>query len=343
MGVLEHVAEQPETWDALTRAIPRRLAELPQTASRPERLVLVGAGSSRNALLAASEALTRQTGAAVEVRAPETFLALPPGPGWATLVVVLSQGGRSGSTVAAARRAVALGLPTIAITAEADSDIARSGAAVVVLPIGEERIGPKTKGYTASVLALLLLADRLSGTARDLGALAGQADGMLPGVRARVEAWVARQGVPDFITVAGRLGLEGTAIEAALKIVEMSGVPAVGLDTEEAMHGRFHAHGTRSCAIFLTRGGTDLATARHAAAVLAARGTHASICDLAGGPCLDGDPVAWPDVGGPGWDVLWSVVPFQFVAEALARARGLVPEDMVYPGLGQALGTKLPA
>lgn len=344
MKVSQHIGEQPAVLPVVACGVRAQLSGIASLPTAPDRIVMVGVGSSMNALVAGAEALMRQTGAVIEFREPLGFAELPPRRQGNVLVVAMSQGGQSATTVAAARRACELGFPTLAITANADSEIAHSGAATVVVPIGEETIGPKTKGYTACVTALLVLADHLSGTERKLDGFEAELTRLLPLVEARVGQAVAGMGIPDLITIAGRLGHVGTAVEAALKIVEMSGVPAIGLDTEEAMHGRFHAHGPAARAILITRGGEDLAMALHTEATLAARGTTALICDMSGeGPCLGGDPLPWPRSAGPGWDVVWGAMPFQLMAVALARAKGMAPADMVYPGLGRALGTKLVA
>jgi fructoselysine-6-P-deglycase FrlB-like protein len=340
MQVARHIQEQAAVLPAVAHDVRRQLRGI--TAARlPERMTLVGVGSSMNALVAASDYLVRRTGAAVEFREPLGFVDLPPKQG---LVIAMSQGGRSATTVAAARHACALGLPTIAITADGASDIAQSGAQIVTLPIGEETIGPKTKGYTASVMSLLMLADHLAGVENAVDGLEADLEIFITVTAARARALCERLGAVDFITIAGRLGHVGTALEAALKIVEMSGVPAVGLDLEEAMHGRFHAHGPRSMAILIVRTEAERAMAHHTVTVLGERGTTALVCDLGDGPCLEGSPLPWPRIGTAiGWDVVWAPIPFQMLAASLARARGLVPADMVYPGLGRALGTKLVA
>jgi len=68
-----------------------------------------------------------------------------------------SQTGTSATTVQAVEHARRLGMRVITVTAEKESPIARVSPEMLVIPVGPETVGPKTKGYMASVLALLLL------------------------------------------------------------------------------------------------------------------------------------------------------------------------------------------
>jgi glucosamine 6-phosphate synthetase-like amidotransferase/phosphosugar isomerase protein len=56
------------------------------------------------------------------------------------------------------------------ITGSGESAIAKTGADVLVMPIGTETVGPKTKGYTATVLSVFAVAAKLGGRKLDLDA-----------------------------------------------------------------------------------------------------------------------------------------------------------------------------
>jgi fructoselysine-6-P-deglycase FrlB-like protein len=342
MLLRDHIRQQPAILPVVAQDIRAQLRHVRAAACVPDRFILVGAGSSMNALVAGSEALARATGAVIELREPMSFADMPPSIAGKPLVIAMSQGGQSTATVAAAQRARAIGMPVLAITATAGSAITETGADTLMLPIGEETIGPKTKGYTASVMSLLALADHLAGRETVLDGLETQLAAFIGALEGVTHEFAEAVADTDFLTISGQLGQVGTALEAALKIVEISGVPCVGLDVEEALHGRYHAHTPHSLAVTITRNAGQLAMAQHAGMVLEGRGTRAMLCDVTGTvPSFGGFVLPWPTVNQSlGWDVLWAVIPFQLLAAIFARARGIEPERMIYPGLGAELGTK---
>ncbi len=249
------------------------------------------------------------------------------------------------------------------MTAEAESAFARAAERLLVLPIGPEAIGPKTKGYTASLLALLALAEGSAPIAPPTS--------RLPADPAAYVRWFARS-LPDWLTL-GRgwatrfvdvdhvmvIGDEthvGTALEASLKLQEMAGASASAHDLEEALHGRFHGLGPADLAIFVCAEPISELEALGAADVLTDLGVGAIVL----GPAGTGDedagefdlPAAARDTvriaAGPAADApmalatVSAIVPFQAFAERLAHERGVDPDAMRYPGLSGRLGIKLP-
>jgi glucosamine--fructose-6-phosphate aminotransferase (isomerizing) len=55
------------------------------------------------------------------------------------------------------------------LTAERHSPIGAIARRLIEIPVGPEPVGPKTKGYTASVLTLILVARALAGGRLDVG------------------------------------------------------------------------------------------------------------------------------------------------------------------------------
>jgi glucoselysine-6-phosphate deglycase len=281
MMIDRYIREQP----ALLASLPERLEPiiraLPALGTRPERLILIGTGSSMNALLAAATALEEATGVMPILREPQAFLRLPPRPSaLPTLVIAVSQSGRSRATVAAVRLAVSLGLPTVAVVGVAGTPMAATGADLVVMPIGEETAGPKTKGYTASVLTLLGIAARLGGAPLAMASLAAPMEIALAQAEAAARSLVQRYGIPDYIQVAGQLGHVGSALEASLKIAEITGVPTAAFDIEEALHGHVYGTTERSLVMMIARDPAEARIAETLGAALAPLGPRLAICNL---------------------------------------------------------------
>lgn len=331
------ILEQPVAVARCFDRFPAALDTMP-AAPAPRSVWLVGSGTSKNALFAAAPSFERLLKVPVRVEGPMAFLkAAADGDG--SLAVVLSQTGTSTTSIAAVERAQAAGFLTLALTAEGDSRFAAAARNVLVMPIGPEPVGPKTKGYAASIACLLLLAHRLSGSP-----LPPRPD------QARAEAWVAAaeravapliSAGPDQVMVLAQGAHQATALEGSLKVAEMSGIAASAFDTEEALHGRFHGLGPRSLALFVAADADEAETAAGACRGLAGLGITARILDLAGAaPAEHRLALAAPGFGEI--DLAFATAPFQWLAVALAEARGMQPEAMRYPDMSQRLDIKTP-
>ncbi len=339
MAILDYIRAQPSVIPAVSQSV----SEVLQGWQTPScsRIFLVGSGTSLHALMAMAQSLEDGAGVPVRTTGPTRFLAgsrrqVKDG----DLVVVLSQSGASATSVMAAEMAVAAGATSLVLTGEASSPIASvKDAKIVVMPIGPEPIGPKTKGYTASLAALAALRCRLARP------VAGCIE-IEPDPQALEVAHLAAERVApelddvDYVLIAGGGRHEATALEASLKISEVAGLPAAGFDIEEALHGRFHALGPKSIALLVVANPDELEISARAAEVLARRGVRLRLANLTTQPS-DFDWVRMiPPLAAP-LDTISAILPFQWLAALLALRRGLDPDAMRFPGLSQALAIKL--
>jgi len=344
MQIGNYIREQPSTLAALPAKVADTLARAAALAERPERILLVGTGSSMNALLAGAEALEGVTGATVVAKEPEAFLRLPPKPnGQRTLVIAASQSGTSLTSVEAVRRAVAAGFATLVITGDGSSAIAKAGADVLAMPIGTETVGPKTKGYTATVLSVFAVAAQLGKRKLDLGGLAGALEATVETGLIVARDLLARYGVPDYILLAGQAQHLGTALESGLKIAEISGVPTASFDTEEALHG--HSYGTTpsSLVAMIAQTVEEAKVAANLGEALTPLGPRLVIANLSSHATRFDLAVDWPKAAELDWIAAsWAPIPFQWYGCELAKARGVDPDKMIYPGLGAKLNVRPP-
>ncbi|HVY99761.1 MAG TPA: SIS domain-containing protein [Dongiaceae bacterium] len=344
MQIGAYIREQPKTLAELPSKTAAALAGFRSLARKPERIVLVGTGSSMNALLCAADAFEELTGATVLAKEPEAFLRLPPRPnGQHTLVVVASQSGTSLTPVEAARRALASGFSVIAVTGDGASALAKTGADVLVMPIGTETVGPKTKGYTATVLSLFAIAAKLGSRALDPSALVKPLEATVETGLAAAKDLLARYGVPDYILMAGQSQHLGSALESGLKIAEISGVPTAGFDTEEALHG--HSYGTtkQSLVVMIAQNEAEAKVAANLGEALTPLGPRLVIANLSRHATRFDLEVDWPKAPELDWVAAsWAPIPFQWYACELAVARGIDPDKMIYPGLGDKLNVRPP-
>jgi fructoselysine-6-P-deglycase FrlB-like protein len=318
MSILAYMAEQPGVIHASIGAA-RADAEL---WSKPGGcLHLVGSGSSRNAIVVSISRFAAGGWRPVLAHGPRQFVAdCRAGRISRGQVVVLSQSGASVTSVEAAEVARAAGFNVLAITAEAASPLARLGVPLLVLPVGPEPIGPKTKGFTACVGALLALA----GVAGEPGPSLAAA---LEAGRGWAERLLDRADAADTILITGAGPLDGIALEASLKIAEIAGAPAASFPWEEVLHGRLHGLTSRSLCIVL--GDPEIAAeATRAREAMRKRGIEIEILPPASG--MDTP-----------WTPLAAILPFQWLAVRLAERRSMSPEAMRYPGLSADLAIKV--
>ena len=339
MTIDEFIAEQPEVLEAVLAEVPGQLAVLgPIQSTRP--IYLVGSGTSRNALAAVEPLIARLLPAGIRVRGPLAFLAETAGARKGKGVAVfLSQTGTTATTVQALTHAASLGWRTLTFTADRKSPVGRVSGEMVVLPVGREPVGPKTKGYTASVLALILLAQTMVGQDVHPGDFTGELSRLIAYARGVVAELAEMREGCDFFMVLGQERHYATALEGSLKISEMSGIAAAAFDTEEAFHGRFHGLSSFSAALFVAGTPAQYDMAAAGAAVLSDLGIATRVLNLTASlPGPHDLALPWPatDMCAE-LDLISAIVPFQLLACDLARRRGFTPERMRYPELSQRL------
>ena len=335
MTIPGFIREQPEVLDRCLAAAEAFVARWHPGSRRT--IALVGSGSSLNALTIARPQFVAAGHGPVQIFEPGDFPAELPQLGERTLVVVLSQSGASTTSIAAARAAIEAGLDVLGVTASGESALARVGAPALVMAVGDEPVGPKTKGFLGSLATLFVVAQALG--APPLPAMRGRdLAPLIEPARRMAEDLVPSLADVDQIIVAGRRSNYGVALEASLKIAEMAGIPSAAFPTEELLHGRLHGMSERSVAFVVAEGEAEVAQARLAGAAMERRGCRLVIVDPAGMPWR-----ADPALPASPWNALGLVLPFQWLAVLLAQARGLRPEAMRHGSLSRELDIKTSA
>jgi glutamine---fructose-6-phosphate transaminase (isomerizing) len=164
------------------------------------------------------------------------------------MVVGISQSGRSPDIVSVLASARAQARPTIAITNDVDSPLAKEADVVIPLLVGEEVSLAATKTMLASMQAAAQFVEALVGIGHELPKAAA-----LPHMIASTSAWALAhvEGALsslslEGLTVVGRgLGLSA-AEECALKIREVAGLRAEAYAAPDLLHGPIGANGVGS-------------------------------------------------------------------------------------------------
>ncbi|MFJ6936778.1 SIS domain-containing protein [Streptomyces sp. NPDC101132] len=207
---------------------------------RPRFVLLAARGSSDHAALYAKYLLEVRLGLPCGLSSMSTTTAYGATPRLQdVLVITVSQSGGSPDLVASTQAARAAGAVTLAVTNNPDSALAAVSEHHVDVLAGPERALPATKTYTASLLALYLLAEGLRG-----GDGAAEAAAPVPELaerilarREEVRTLAARYRFAERMVITSRGFGYPTAREAALKLMETSYIPALAYSGADLLHG----------------------------------------------------------------------------------------------------------
>jgi len=255
--VLDNINSQPEVLrhvlDERRTFVDPFVTELRE--HQIEKIIFLGSGTSYNVSTIASYYFKHLVGMPAEAYYPTVFKNHE-SPDWTGFVdrarilcVGVSQSGTSVSTCEAMEHARALGCRTLAITGDPESEITRHADVTTHLLVGEELTPPETKGYTVSVLSVLLWAVEAG---RERGSLSQEeADGLIRETQGVVDGfqdvldeglgWYERNKTSivssDRLYVLGYGVDYGSMLEGMLKVGEMLRVPTIGYEMEEYSHG----------------------------------------------------------------------------------------------------------
>lgn len=155
------------------------------------------------------------------------------------LVIGISQSGQSPDIVAVLAEAQKQHRPTLAITNDPNSPLAKTADYILALGAGVEKAVAATKTYTTSLAALALLSCRLHSDEKAIEALQAVPDAMrctLEGLEASLRH-VERYRYAQQCAVIGRGLNYATTFEIALKIKELTQIVAEPYSSADFRHG----------------------------------------------------------------------------------------------------------
>lgn len=151
-----------EEFDVLANIIRRHrqsLEEVSRFASQKtlRRILILATGASSNAAFCARYFFER-CGISIDIKEPYTFSQYENSDPQADMVIAISQSGKSASTLEAMRKVQAQGRPVFALTADPQSPLGKASDYPLDILTGIESVGFVTRGFSATVLNLLLIA-----------------------------------------------------------------------------------------------------------------------------------------------------------------------------------------
>ncbi len=241
--MLKEIHEQPD--------VLRRIAETKQQEARALAdairdagdVILVGCGTAHHAALSARYTLAEIAGRAVVASVASELSPSLPSIGADSLIIAFSQSGETIDVLEAVREARSRGARIAAVTNAEGSALDRFADLTVLLGCGPERCVLATKSYTAKLAIMQMVAWELAGDlarcVEGLRATASQLEVLLDrekiGRRIRETAQLIAGDQHLFILGRGRN--YPLALEAALKIKEVTYMHAEGFASGELKHG----------------------------------------------------------------------------------------------------------
>jgi glucosamine--fructose-6-phosphate aminotransferase (isomerizing) len=239
----EDIKSQASAWEAALAVVESRAEDLEKFfAEKPSELLFAACGSPYYLGLANATLWRELLGLHVTVVPssdimlfPETVLPTAGRP----VLLIASRSGETTETVRAAET-FAERFPghTILIGCRSESRMGRLADLAIVIPEGNEVVIPQTRSFSSMYLAAQYLVALLDDDAELADALRRVPD-LLPGLLDRWEPVVKRAAEADWDSAVflGGGPLYGVAIEATLKVTEMSLSSAVAYHTLEVRHG----------------------------------------------------------------------------------------------------------
>ncbi|MBQ2747409.1 MAG: SIS domain-containing protein [Firmicutes bacterium] len=244
-----YIKEQPEALKNLTdirKAATSRFVEIYEKV-KPDRIYLFGSGTSLNAASLSAPFMQKILGievsclAASQITETRVFGETP-------LFIAISQGGTSANTIKAIE--MYKDYPVLVITSKPESTMAvRYPDLHVMLECGEEKAGPKTKGYTCTILTFYLYALEAGFKTGSITedeydeyiSLIYDTCEKLTGNVEKTFAWFEREKdnmkSTNSCVVFGKDVAQRLSVESALKILETVRYPAMHYEFEEYLHG----------------------------------------------------------------------------------------------------------
>lgn len=261
----DYIAQEPETLALLLES--GQTDDYARTEEGIEAIYFVAHGSSFNAAVTIADFFTRMTGIRVYAITPGNFMYsgsnILSENKKKTVIAVISQTGTSSGAVDTLTMVKGLGFRTLSITATAGSPVEELAEKCLYLMCGPEDSNAKTKGYSATLLLLIMLAVSIGRQSRHISSeLADTCTEEVHSMVSCIES-VTREAIEfckrnvfgkdlkDLYVLGSGMNF-GTAQEGQLKHMETCCIPTMFNDIGEFSHG-MHRSITEGSSVLLIR------------------------------------------------------------------------------------------
>jgi glutamine---fructose-6-phosphate transaminase (isomerizing) len=301
------------------------------------RIVIVACGTSYHAGLVGRYAIEEWARVPVEMDIASEYRYRNPVIGDGDLVIGMTQSGETADTLAAMRLAQEAGATVLAITNIMGSQATRDADAVLYIRAGMEISVAATKTFVAQVAAMYLLGlrlaelrgtlapERLSELVAELKALPSKMEETIAATEEPVRAIATAHQAQDFFLYMGRhIGLP-VCLEAALKLKEISYIPADAYAAGEMKHGPIALLDESTPVVCVATESPVLEKVLSNVEEVRARGAQTIAVATQGGERVAQVADETIEVAASDWILqpILAILPLQLLAYDIARGRGL--------------------
>lgn len=240
--MLKEIYEQPKVIRNIVKHYDEQIIRLSNTIKKAQGTFLIGAGTAFHACMAGMYLFSKVAHEHVNTTVASEFTYLEDFLTKKSLIIALSQSGETIDVIESLNRAREKESKIIAITNALGSTIYRFADEKILLGAGPEKAVASTKSYIAKLAVMVLLAfsiaRKTSEGKKQLMDAADEVERLLGENVVKTIKKIARfLGKTDHIYTIGRGVSYPTALEAALKIKEVSYIHTEGLAGGELKHG----------------------------------------------------------------------------------------------------------
>lgn len=331
-SLLADIHAQPQALARLLDAEAQTVARLADAVRRKpvDYVVIAARGTSDNAATYAKYAFASFNRLPVALATPSlyTLYAAPPRLTHA-LVIAISQSGESPDILAVVEEAKRQQVPSIAVTNQENSPLARAADHVILQHAGEEKTIAATKTYITQLGALALFSAALAKDRARLDELRAAPDAVAQtlSVAPEAERISTRWRTATMCLVLGRGYNYATAFEIALKLKELAYIAAEPFSSADFMHGPIAIVQGGFPVILVAPRGTVRDDLLAVAQQLGARGADLTvISDVPDSGLLQASTLRLSVSLSEWLSPFTAIVPGQFLAYYLTVAKGFDPD-----------------
>lgn len=240
--MLKEIYDQPDMLADIAADADDRAQELATLIKKADRVFLLGCGTAGHACIAGSILFATSGQLLTQAVAASEFDSVVPHLTNKSVILALSQSGETMDTLEAVRAAKKKGATIVSIVNVMGSTLYRESNEQLLIGAGVEKGVASTKAFTGKIGHLLLLAHALGGDVEAGQKLLTRAtriakEVLLPTSVANIQALAKKIKKREHVYVIGRGMSYPAAMEAALKIKEISYIHAEGFAAGELKHG----------------------------------------------------------------------------------------------------------
>lgn len=266
-GIIENLKETPNQLKDLMSNSQNLFTHV--VSRKIKKILISGSGTSYHSGEQMQQLMRKKSGLLVEACYPFKLtneVLNPNEDNSHTLFIGISQEGRSLTTFNAMKIAKAHGCIIATMSGDPNAYINKIADEILTVDIGKETVGPKTKGYYATKLNLLLLAEYIGldnktiskdDFEKDMQELEETLE-KFPYALKRAISWVNVKkyafAQANDMRLIGPASLYGDVLESTLKILEACRLPVTGYEFNEFIHGVYNAINDKSTLFFIDDG-----------------------------------------------------------------------------------------